>query len=146
MANIGELFKVLGNNEIFNSYCQDKTKSNIDVLNESINNEEIMNILRNIVNDDNIIKSKMDVIIGQKRKNYNKQKTNDVSTISSRNEIENESENENEIKTNHVEENKIEFKFEPINPYNVIYLNDYAYLERVGIQMRLVTVDYEILY
>ena len=144
MANVGELFKVLCNNEIFNSYCQDKTKSNIDVLNESINNEEIMNVLRNIVNDDNIIKSKMDVIIGQKRKNSNKQKTNNVSTISSRNETEVVStcvEDDKEL-----EERKIEFKFEPINPYNVIYLNDYAYLERVGIQMRLVTVDYEIFY
>ena len=144
MANIGELFKVLGNNEIFNSYCQDKTKSNVDVLNESINNEEIMNILRNIVNDDNIIKSKMDVIIGQKRKNSNKQKTTNVSTISSRNETEVVSTCVEDDKE--VEERKIEFKFEPINPYNVIYLNDYAYLERVGIQMRLVTVDYEIFY
>lgn len=144
MANVGELFKVLGNNEIFNSYCQDKTKSNIDVLNESINNEEIMKVLRNIVNDDNIIKSKMDVIIGQKRKNSNKQKTNNVSTISSRNETEVVSTDVEDDKE--LEERKIEFKFEPINQYNVIYLNDYAYLERVGIQMRLVTVDYEIFY
>jgi hypothetical protein len=144
MANVGELFKVLGNNEIFNSYCQDKTKSNDNVLNESFNNEELMTILRSIVNDDNVIKSKMEVIIGQKRKNANKQKTNNVTTISSTNETVSASTRVEEEKE--IEETKPKFAFEPINQDNVIYLNDHSYLERVGIQMRLVTVDYELFY
>jgi hypothetical protein len=134
MASIGELFKVLGNNEVFNSYCQDTTKTNIEIVNESFDNAELMLILRNIVQDDSIIKSKMDIIIGQKKKNASKPKQQEIVKIVDDN--------------NEVEEDLpvIEFKFKPLNPENVVYLNDYSYLERVDHRTRLVTLEHEMYY
>jgi hypothetical protein len=138
MASIGELFKVLGNNEVFNSYCQDTTKTNIEIVNESFDNAELMLILRNIVQDDSIIKSKMDIIIGQKRKNANKPKQQEQVKPLHDNDAEEQFEEE--------QLSVVEFKFKPLNPQNVIYLNDYSYLERVDHRTRLVTLEHEMYY
>jgi chromosome segregation protein len=39
-----------------------------------------------------------------------------------------------------------EFKYTPINESNVIYLDNFAYIERVDHRMRLVTHDFEMYY
>jgi len=70
--NVGELFKILSKNEIFETYLKEieNNKSNSEIIDMAINNEELINILKNYVEDINIIKNKMDIIIGQKRKSY----------------------------------------------------------------------------
>lgn len=129
MAAVGELFKFLGSNDIFHVLCKDSEKTNQQVIADVFENEGLISKLRNIVQDDNIIKSKMDILIGQKRKNQNKKQ---------------------EPKPAEVNENKLEevkeFKYLPINPSKVTYLDNFAYIEQVDHRIRLVTHDYEMYY
>jgi len=137
--NIGELFKTLGKNEIFSNYVMeiDNGKNNKEIIDIALNDEALMCTLTMIVSDIEIIKNKMDIIIGQKRKSYEK-KNNETKV--------------NETKVNETDLNEtdlnetIEFKYQPINIENVIWLNSNSYLERVDYKMRLVTTDYEIYY
>ena len=69
MESVGELFKFLGSNVIFQDLCKDSEKTNQQIIADVFENEELIANLRNIVQDDKIIKSKMDILIGQKRKN-----------------------------------------------------------------------------
>ena len=129
MAYVGELFKFLGSNIIIQGLCKDNEKSSQQIIELVFENEELITKLRNIVDDDNIIKSKMDIIIGQKRKNQKKPEQNSV---------------KNNVETNKQEE--ISFKCNPIDPSKVIYLDSFAYIEPVDHRLRLVTHDYEIYY
>ena len=93
-------------------------------------NEELISKVRNILQDDGIIKSKMDILIGQKRKNQNKKQEQPFVNKSQQEEV-------NEVK---------EFKHLPINPSKVTYLGDFAYMEQVDHRIRLVTPDFEMYY
>jgi hypothetical protein len=159
-ASIGELFKILGKNEIFSKYCKEieNEKSNNDIIDLAINDIELMNILNNVVSDISIIKNKMDVIIGQKRKLYNKNKdpednllkinknpeTNDKKKNINKEEESIDTYEEESVDTD--EEEPVVFKFEPINKDNVTYLTKYIYLEKVGLRLRLVTTEFELYY
>jgi inosine/xanthosine triphosphate pyrophosphatase family protein len=138
MSNkIGDLFKLLSKNEIFTNYLKDieHNKTNEDIINSALNNEQLMQELTNIVDDVGIIKNKMDIIIGQKRKNYEKEREK----LKEKNEILEDVQNIEESET-------IEFKYLPINPEKVVWLNNYTYLERIDHMMRLVTTEYEMYY
>jgi hypothetical protein len=130
MASVGELFKFLGSNDIFLDLCKDSEKTNQEIIEDVFQNEELINKLKNIVQDENIIKSKMDILIGQKRKNQNKKQEQTLKQ-------EDQLEEVKEVK---------EFKYPPINPSKVVYLGDFAYVEQVDHRMRLVTVDFEMYY
>ena len=127
MASVGELFKFLGSNDIFLELCKDSEKTSQQVIEVVFHNDELIAQVRNIVQDDNIIKSKMDILIGQKRKNQNKKQ---------------EQKPEQEQEQNQDKE----FKHLPINPSKVIYLDNFAYIEQVEHRLRLVTHDYEMYY
>ena len=127
MASIGELFKFLGANESFLSLCQDIQKTNQQIIENAFQNEELITSLRNIVQDDNIIKAKMEIIIGQKKKGQPKKQE------------------QIQEDTNIVEE-LVDFKYKPINPSKVVYLGNFAYVEPVDYRVRLVTHDYELYY
>ena len=132
MASVGELFKFLGSNNVFLDLCKDTEKTNQQLIEVVFQNEELIAQLRNIIQDDSLIKSKMDILIGQKRKSQNKKQDQDKK--------------HDDTLQLEEQENKKEFKYVPINPSKVIYLDDFAYIEQVGHRMRLVTRDYEMYY
>ena len=67
--NIGILFKEIHNNIIFNEYCKELTFDNQqEIINKVFNNSDLINVLLNIVNDVEIVKSKIELIVGQKVK------------------------------------------------------------------------------
>ena len=138
MASVGELFKFLGSNDIFLDLCKDSEKTNPQIIADVFQNEELITKLRNIVQDDSIIKSKMDILIGQKRKNQNKKQDQ-------KQEQKQDQDKKLEQEQDPLEETK-EFKHTPINESNVIYLDNFAYIERVDHRMRLVTHDFEMYY
>jgi hypothetical protein len=139
MANIGELFKFLGANDAFASLCKEIEKTNQQIIEDMFLNETVMTELRKIVPDDSIIKNKMDILIGQKRKSQNKppKQEQNVKEASTEEPTEQQQEQQQEV---------IEFKYKPIDPSKVIYLDDFAYIELVDHRMRLVTIDYEMYY
>ena len=132
MASVGELFKFLGSNDIFLDLCKDSEKINSQIIEDVFQNEELIIKLRNIVQDDSIIISKMDILIGQKRKSQNKKPDQ-------------KQDQDQKQEQDQLEEAK-EFKYTPINESNVIYLDNFAYIERVEHRMRLVTHDFEMYY
>jgi hypothetical protein len=134
MASVGELFKFLGSNNVFLDLCKDSEKTNPQIIDDVFQNEELITKLRNIVQDDSIIKSKMDILIGQKRKSQNKKPDQKQ-----------DQKQEQKQEQDPLEETK-EFKHTPINESNVTYLDNFAYIERVDHRMRLVTHDFDMYY
>lgn len=148
MASVGELFKFLGSNDVFLDLCKDSEKTNPQIIADVFQNEELIVKIRNIVQDDSIIKSKMDILIGQKRKNQNKKP--DQKQEQNKKQDQDKKQDQKQEQTNNqeqyqLEENK-EFKYTPINESNVTYLDNFAYIERVEHRMRLVTHDFEMYY
>jgi hypothetical protein len=131
MASIGELFKFLGSNPVFLDLCQQADKSANQIIEDAFQNEELIASVRSIVPDDDVIKNKMIVIIGQKRK-QTQQKNND-------------SKNDDKIEEDY-NKDIIEFPYKPLNFANVNYLDKHFYIERVDHRIRLVTMDYEMYY
>jgi ABC-type Zn2+ transport system substrate-binding protein/surface adhesin len=162
MAAIGELFKNLGKNEIFANYCNEITneKTNNEIINLALNDENLMSILKNIINNEEIIKNKMDIIIGQKRKTLeklNNKKIIEVKNIiveknkdneyDEHDEHDNNEHDEHENEDDEIEEDKfINFKYKPLNIDNVVWLDTNNYLERVSYQVRLVNINFELYY
>lgn len=140
MANIGELFKFLGANEVFASLCKEIEKTNQQIIEDMFLNETVMDDLRKFVSDDSIIKSKMDILIGQKRKSQNKM----PKQVQEQNVKEVPIQETGDLETE--QDKVVEFKYKPIDPSKVIYLDNFAYLEPVVHRMRLVTIDYEMYY
>lgn len=67
--NIGIFFKEIHNNIIFNKYCKELTVDNqTEIINKVLSNSDLINVLLNIINDYEIVKSKIELIIGQKVK------------------------------------------------------------------------------
>ena len=139
MASVGELFKFLGSNDIFLDLCKDSGKTNQQIIEDVFQNEELIGKVRNIIQDDSLIKSKMDILIGQKKKNQNKKPEQKPHSA-------NKEQDQKQDQVEEQQETKKEFKHVPINPSKVIYLDDFAYIEQVGHRMRLVTRDYEMYY
>ena len=152
MSNqIGELFKILGKNEIFANYAKEieNGKTNQEIIDIAVNDEALMCSLTMVVSDVEVIKNKMDVIIGQKRKNYEKKIVSEIKEKSNVVDTKSLSKTDSEEdldETETEEEEVIEFKHKPINPDNVIWINKYIYMERVNYLIRLVTTEFEIFY
>jgi hypothetical protein len=148
MANIGELFKFLGSNKDFHELCLDAEKSTEQIIEDVFQNEELITSLRNIVQDDNIIKNKMNVIIGQKRKQTQNKKSNDISKEPTEKEPKEKEPKDKELeeKEPEVEDDFIDFKYKPFNKSKVIRLDKFSYMESVGYKRRLVTTDFEMYY
>ncbi len=139
MAAIGELFKNLSKNNIFNEICKkmENGLSNNQVIEEAMNNEELITELKNILDDVNIIKSKMEIIIGQKRKGIEKQKEKLVQNNNTNNNNNKSDQNsEKEIKMNNDEFSF--FKNKPQNKNNVTWINDKTYIEQNGLNLKMV--------
>jgi len=135
MASVGELFKFLGSNDIFLDLCKDSGKTNQQIIANVFENEELISKVRTIIQDDSLIKSKMDILIGQKRKNQNKKQE--------------KNQKQEQPFVNKSQEEVVEvkeFKHLPINPSKVIYLDNFAYMEQVDHRIRLVTHDFEMYY
>lgn len=139
--NVGELFKILGNNAIFLNYIKIGFTVQ-DILENALNNVELMDILTQLVSDVSTIRTKMEIIIGQKLK---KQKV-----------IKTEESKEEEIKVIESEEIKLEIEeikdpfshmmHKPINPANVVWLWSTCYMERIDHRVRLINRDTEMYY
>jgi hypothetical protein len=130
MASIGEFFKFLGSNSDFHTLCQDADKSVDQIIEDVFQNDGLISSLRTIVQDDSIIRSKMSVVIGQKRKQtHPKNKKED--------------EEEEVTKKN---DDIVVFAYNPLNVSNVMYLDKNFYTEKVDHRIRLVTRDYEMYY
>jgi hypothetical protein len=133
MSNIGQLFKTLGNNSTFLGYItQDKTSA--EIIDQAISDETLMSELLNIVNDVSLIKSKMDIVIGQRLKSMKK-------VVESENIIVSISDTPDQC-----QDPFTLFTQKPINKDNVIFLWSTCYLERVGKTTRLVNKDIEMFY
>jgi hypothetical protein len=118
MSQIGQLFKVLGNNSIFLNYIQpNKTRS--EIIDDAIEDEELMSVLTPLVDDVSVIRSKMDIIVGQRMKKMVEEAPSDTFSL---------------------------FIHKPLNVENVVLLCDSCYLERVGLSIRLVNKDIEMFY
>jgi hypothetical protein len=120
---MNQLFKVLGNSEIFLDYINqfDTAKEIIDV---ALSDEKLMSLLTPLVDDVEMIRTKMEVVVGQRmKKKVNK--------------FNDEKEKEKEEQEEEKEEEKKE---------KGIWLWPTCYLERVGTQMRLVNDGIEMYY
>jgi len=142
MASVGELFKFLGSNDIFLDLCKNSEKTNSQIIEDVFQNEELITKLRNIVQDDSIIKSKMDILIGQKRKSQNKKPEQEKKPDQDKKQDQKQEQEQEQPENKEVKE----FKYTPINESNVIYLDNIAYIERVEHRMRMVTHDFEMYY
>lgn len=140
MADIGKLFKVISNDLYFLDLCQNTELTNEEILQTAFHDESFITNLRSIINDDNIIKSKMEIIIGQKRK------TSKKPIIQEKEELEKEEKEKDELEDKKEEEEKTNFISDPINLDKVTYLGNFAFIERVDYRMRLVTKDFEVFY
>jgi len=132
MASIGELFKFLGANELFQGLCQNTEKTNQQIIETVFQNDEVITTLKTFVQDETVIRSKLDILIGQKRKNQNK-KQEQVK----QEQKEDQNQDKEEVRS---------FKFAPINPLKVVYLDSFAFVEQIGNTMRLVTHNHEMYY
>ena len=130
MASIGEFFKFLGSNSDFHTLCQDADKSVDQIIEDVFQNDGLISSLRTIVQDDSIIRSKMSVAIGQKRKQTQPKNKK-------------EDEEEEVTKKN---DDIVVFAYNPLNVSNVMYLDKNFYTEKVDHRIRLVTRDYEMYY
>jgi hypothetical protein len=131
MSNIGLLFKTLGNNTTFLGYINtDKTSTQI--IDDATSDETLMTELLQIVDDVTLIKSKMDIVIGQRLKTAKKATESENIAIS--------------INEPDVQDPFSGFVKKPINKDNVVFLWETCYLERVGLKTRLVNEDIEMYY
>jgi len=141
MSNIGQLFKTLGNNSTFLGYItQDKTSA--EIIDQAMSDETLMSELLNIVNDVSLIKSKMDIVIGQRLKSMKKvvEPENIIVSISDA-DVQDQDQDQDQDPDPFTL-----FTQKPINKENVIFLWSTCYLERVGLKTRLVNEDIEMFY
>jgi hypothetical protein len=143
--NVGELFKILGNNAIFLNYIKNGFTVQ-DILENALNNVELMDILTQLVSDVSTIRTKMEIIIGQKLKKQ-KPKEEEIKVIET---VENEfDENESEeikLEIEEIEDPFSHMMHKPINPANVVWLWSTCYMERIDHRVRLINRDTEMYY
>jgi hypothetical protein len=135
----GELFKELSSNELFKKYLDQEYDENT-ILNNALNDDELMTKLKNILDDNEIIKSKMQIKISQVKKSKNKV-NQPKNTNESNNKLVNESNNKlvNEL-------NNEDIVFIPYTENGITYLTPTIKMERVGFNMKLTTPDFEVIY
>ena len=124
MASIGELFKFLTTNTFFQTLSKDNDKTDEEIIHYAFDNIEFITNFKNIVHDETVIKNKMKTIIGQNKKQKIK-KQQDIETIY---------------------ENTPTFLYDPINKSNVVYSDNFVFIEKVDFRMRLVTNSFELYY
>ena len=138
--NIGELFKILGKNEIFTNYVKEveNNKSIDEIIDLALNDGALMEQLTSVVSDVSVIKNKMEVIIGQKKKSYDK-KNNESAIL------------ENPVSVSVsvpvlITDKFSRFNYKPFNQNNIVWLNEDNYLEKIDYKLRLVNIDFELYY
>jgi hypothetical protein len=148
MSNIGELFKYMGGNKTFETLCNDSNKSNDQVIESVYQDEELINKIRTFSQDDDVIKSKLVILIGQKRKPQKQIQKPQVQDKTEKQVVNEEQvvNKEQVVNEDEAVDEKPVFKYKPFDVSKVVYLNDYAYIEKVDHRMRLVTLEYEIYY
>ena len=137
--NIGELFKVLGKNETFANYVKEieNGKSTNEIIDFAVNDNDLMEQLMTLVSDVAIIKSKMEVIIGQKKRSFEKKNDNANTNAKPENNAPAESKSTDKFSN---------FSHKPFNLNNVVWLDENTYLERIDMRLRLVTTEFEMYY
>ena len=159
MTNIGELFKILGNNPSILSYIDNgfENKSIKEIVEDALNDEELMDVLKLIVVDVNIIRSKMEIIISQKIKNKLSIRDKKIDTEKKECEEKKEVVNNNvelvvdELVVDELVEKETDDLFshmlhKPLNPEKVIWLWKTCYMEQVDHRMRLINGPTEMYY
>lgn len=148
--SVGELFKILGNNTIFlnciiNGHKNNKT--NQDIIEDVFDCEELMNNLTILVPDIQIIRDKMNIIIGQKRKNM-KVVVNEEKEVNEEVKVNEEKEVNEEVEVNEEEVTDLfaNMKHKPINKDKVVWLWKTCYTEQIDHRIRLVNGDIEMYY
>jgi hypothetical protein len=151
MTNIGELFKVLGNNPSILNYIDNgfENRSIKEIVEDALNDGELMEVLKLIVVDVNIIRSKMEIIIAQKIKNKLSIRDKKIEK-----EIEEEEKKETtnnvELIVDEVEKEDIDLFshmiHKPINIDKVVWLWRTCYMEQVDHRMRLINGSTEMYY
>jgi hypothetical protein len=151
MAEIGQLFKILGKDETFTKYCNEieNGKTNNEIINMAFEDSNLISQLTQIIKDENIIKNKMEVIIGQKRKAFeNKKEKSDkkvkIEEKNTKNEVSEDLEENKE--SNDEELDDYIFNFTPLNNDKAIWLHKYCFVEQIDHRMRLANYDIEIFY
>lgn len=141
MSNIGELFKVLGNNPVLLGHITDghnNNQTNSEIIDVAFSDQELMSVFTNIVDSVDTIRSKMDIVIGQKRKGMQKKTDSPVTNITMV---------LSEIPNEDIEVDAFyHMVHKPLNQDNVVWLNHICYLERVGMLIRLINGDIEMFY
>lgn len=136
MSNIGELFKNLSKNSLFESYVKEleHNKTPKEIVERALNDDALMTELRNIIDDIPMIQNKMETIVNQKMKKIH-------TTTSSSKKVE-----EPIIEPIQEEDIFATYLSPPIHPDNVVCVDQQFYLEKVGNIMRLVTQEYDMYY
>ena len=144
MSNIGELFKNLSKNALFENYVKEleQNKSPKEVVESALKDEILLTELRNIVDDISIIQNKMETIVNQKMKKINivSKKSEETILIPSIVVV------EPIVEPQTKEDLFSQYISPPISVTNVICENSLFYLEQVGHTMRLVTKEYDMYY
>lgn len=149
MAAIGELFKFLGKNEILENYCKEMENgaSNKDILDEILKNDDLMMSLKSIIDNEDIIKSKVDVIIGQKRRIFEKNNQFQMQTQPQMQPLpNNETKNKNDDDDDDKVIEEITVISRPFNENKAVWLTEWAFIEVVDHRTRMVTNMFECYY
>jgi hypothetical protein len=145
MASIGELFKTLGKDQTFNRYCNEleNGKTNNEIIELAFQDEELISNLQKIIDDNNIIKNKMEIIVGQKRKTYESKKQNDSKKQCVENKVIKEFTTTEECLE---DEPEYELSLKPFDNNKTTWLNKYTFMEKIDHRFRLVNYDIEMFY
>lgn len=147
--NIGELFKFLGNNETFTNYIKEieNGKSINEIVDLATNDEELMEKLTALVSDVSLIKNKMEVLIGQKKKSFDKKNETNAANSNKKQKLNDSSmETATATATTTTTDPFSKFSYKPFDVNNTVFLDENIYLERIDLRLRLVTTEFELYY
>jgi len=151
MTNIGGLCKELNNNKLFNNYVEQirlDTENKNNIINDMLNNTDFMDNLHVYVEDDNIIREKLIIVIGQKLKKNTVVKQSEVIVIEkSEDDIDEQSEDDKQKEFIRNFQSSVIIN----NKEKAVWLTPTTLLDppidmRIDPRMRLVTPDYEMFY
>ena len=151
MTNIGGLFKELNNNKLFNNYVEQirlDTENKNNIINDMLNNIDFMDNLHVYVEDDNIIREKLIIVIGQKlKKSIVVKPPEDVVIEKSEDDIDEQSEDDKQKEFIRNFQSSVIIN----NKEKAVWLTPTTLLDppidmRIDPRMRLVTPYYEMFY